>query len=461
MVIKRDLERLCVELFELNAIFKFKNFKINDYLARKIISSKYENSNLLDNKLVSKIGIPVKNSNYSKLFNLKIPKISTLLVISHFIINLTFKKSRKEKSIKNVYGFSLTSEQINFKNLKQLEYFLTVKLNLESNSRIYIQTKEPWRSRGTKNLKLTPFNPTSIILNSGVSRRKILVSFFFSVLKLYKNLNKYPVLELLGIENLIEAIALEFDCVTSSDILFTTQSQLLIQPPIFTTSTSNKLMLWYSENSRPIIKKHLPTQSNSFLDFLTIANIDKHLVWTEQYAQYLKDNYQVNAKAIGSMVFYLNNERVKKNTQNLLIFDVTPINHSTELNFYSEKALMEFLADIVKANSEISVPYDLQIKPKRKYQKIHSHLYINFVQNLIKNNNLKMLETNANLYDIIRDAKGVICIPYTSPALIANELNTPVIYYYPNSNFDMYEDLNNITLITNQHSLKSWLNANS
>ena len=61
---------------------------------------------------------------------------------------------------------------------------------------------------------------------------------------------------------------------------------------------------------------------------------------------------------------------------------------------------------------------------------------MDFISNLQQNNLIEVLRADINLYDLIGGVSLVIGIPFTSPIVLAKELNVPCIYYVPESASD-------------------------
>ena len=121
---------------------------------------------------------------------------------------------------------------------------------------------------------------------------------------------------------------------------------------------------------------------------------------------------------------------LKKSNQ-ILFFDITPLEDAE--GFYNEKMSLDTVNSLVNVIGTIKEKHDIAIellvKPKRKYSSISSKAYISRLKMLERQNNIKLLDPNSNLYKEISEVELVVCTPFTSPAIIARELNIPVCFF--------------------------------
>jgi polysaccharide biosynthesis PFTS motif protein len=214
--------------------------------------------------------------------------------------------------------------------------------------------------------------------------------------------------------------------------LSTTVSQNLIQPPMFHYfQETPKYMYWYSNNSIPIYN----SKSNKIegdLSYLKYAKIDKHYVWTKDFGNLIRKISGKKFQVCNPILFYPSKDI------GILIFDVIPFKRYNDVSYYSERNCMKFIDDIVKVHKAIGSNYDigpLILKPKREFIRAHSKTYAKQIKALNKLGVIKLENCNVNLLDLISRTKIVICMPLSSPALIAHRLGVPTCYYNPNSDF--------------------------
>ena len=191
-------------------------------------------------------------------------------------------------------------------------------------------------------------------------------------------------------------------------------------------------MFWYSTNWRPI-QKHTGSTVPEIISKDLDVFVDLHLVWDKFEIETLREYGIVKAKDFGSMLFYpAANARVLPKVLTVTFFDVTPFKDST--GFYSEQMairnILGLVTTIARLKESSGLQISLQIKPKRKYltahskySKAHSSEYVNLLHNLSQNGSLKQLPSDSNLYHIVGSSSLVLGTPFTSPVLIAKELD--------------------------------------
>lgn len=69
-----------------------------------------------------------------------------------------------------------------------------------------------------------------------------------------------------------------------------------------------------------------------------------------------------------------------------------------------------------------------RLKPKRRYSNLHAKDYISLVRELSDEGLLELVPASANLYQTVSESDFVLAFPFTSPALIAKELQRDAIY---------------------------------
>ena len=76
--------------------------------------------------------------------------------------------------------------------------------------------------------------------------------------------------------------------------------------------------------------------------------------------------------------------------------------------------------------------FEIQIKQKRQLdENIHVHSYLDQLKKLEMQNKIRIIPWDANPYEIISQSRLVISLPFTSIALVGNEMKVSSIYYYP------------------------------
>jgi polysaccharide biosynthesis PFTS motif protein len=396
-------------------------------------------------------------SKYIKFFSIYFPRFESLAVVLLFLSSLVF---RKKKTVRSIIAFeSLTPEQISrnghLKDLREFtEDIFSRTNNCHESTKEYnllVKSRKFYKFKKSENAQVIPYVASEIIKNSDLTTRQILIELIKVAKKLNKLVKIHSECELIGMENIIDIVSLKLNLLIPETILCTTPSQLTSLPLLFESSIPSKYMFWYSENSRPISIKIGQEVRNMQLDFLNINNFLHHFVWTESFGKYLEKNYRSEWTAMGPILFYNPDFKFGQEEIDLLIFDVTPFADAKEDEFYSEKNTLNFIRDLVQEARKLDLK--TAIKPKRNYTSLHSLNYIEYLEQLENEGKIICVNPNVNLFEIISKAHVVVCIPFTSPALIAKKLKKDVFYYFPNNS--LFADINGleVPLIQGQDQL--------
>ena len=240
--------------------------------------------------------------------------------------------------------------------------------------------------------------------------------------------------------------------------LFTTQSSETKLPPAFLSPNSaniKKVMFWYGTNTEPIssissVKKRHPNadQLNHF--------VNQHYVWDQFQCEVLTKKGIANVEVKGSILFIP--REVKKTSfgmPSLIYFDVTP--DARSIPPYTIKFCVSTLLGIISVCNEISkdtnIKIDIFVKPKRDYNKRAAKKYTNLLKQLQIQKKLKILDPKSDIYRLISSTDLTLGIVFTSPVLIAKELDKPGAFVALNGgNFS--ETHNEMKVISNLTELK-------
>lgn len=258
--------------------------------------------------------------------------------------------------------------------------------------------------------------------------------------------------------------------------LLTTQSGYRNLPFIFEyfQNSIDSFMIWYSANSVPIQYKN---QRHNRVQFTTeiykVLPIQNHLVWTTDHATYLESitPKEINVSVKGSLMFYVQKNQFTNKIFDVAVFDVSPY-ASTRLDeyqkipidlnsIYSEHYVIQFINDIVNTVNILSVGskrrLTVAIKYKRELNSLHSQRYKNLLREIEMMDNVTIIDSEANLYDLIYQSRSVIGFPFVSPSVIARELNVPVIYYSSNEIMASYKKFHGVQVVQNLKGLQLFL----
>ena len=411
--------------------------------------------------------------------NLKLMvRIAVLLVLL-----FTPKKLEKHKSVSLIYG--LSQEQIYFagSTTKLKEFLLSHKIELAENDLFYIENiRHGIVSNGSEKIRITRNIPTSIFhdfLNFG---DKLQIIFFVSqrLLKYLATLIKYPIVHHVAQAYVIDEVIFDYS-IRNRKIEFVdlvaTQSIITHIPYIFERDLQlgKRLMIWYSGNSVPIDyrDKNLERFRVSEKIYESMP-LDFHYVWSQSHKDYLDSVIKppIPVEVRGSLMFYLPQEEMIFNkVYDIVIFDVTPYESSFKSDFekisfsqnsiYSCYFVIKFLQEILWAKNEIERSFGIKLrialKPKRKYTPLHSRDYLAFLDNSSKNGLIEILEPELDLYKTISESRLSICYPFSSPAIIAKELEIPTAYFLSGNSIESNSIVDGIEFITDRTKLLDFI----
>jgi hypothetical protein len=361
-----------------------------------------------------------------------------LVIICLCITNFKLRK----KSISNVLVFSIPSNKItnielyNFFSEKRIsEHLASKNINILVNKKFNLFDRN--NHRNVRNTRYIPFYilRNNLSIKKNIHMQKVVIRNLFELVKVR---NCDPLL--LCFKELIFELALYKYADLSPETTFVyTQSNLRVLSPVSyvleNTFITKNIMIWYSTNSELIYKKKIKPfliQNN----YLSLDRIDCHLVWDEYAKTSMEKMTDKPIYSCGSLLFYPKPKiRIKKISPayKILIFDITPADSSTEEDFVNPIRAVNTIRDIINVTDDLksysNIPIEISIKPKRKYSKSHSNMYLKHLKNLVSRKKIVLLNHSLNLYEVVSEADLVICFPWTSPALIARELGVNVIYY--------------------------------
>ena len=255
------------------------------------------------------------------------------------------------------------------------------------------------------------------------------------------------------------------------DFVVTNSTLSKLPQVIFSNLVGKSVMMWYSTNSRPIALRGQKGNLTWNPEILR-KNIDEHLVWTKFDVEFLCSLGLDNAIEVGSILFLPKVQKFKQSQKYLITyFDITPLSPHGEgrlgitTNFYSEKSAISDLESILKLSEYLQREFrdfvKVRIKPKRKYSTHHSKAYITLLKNAVTEKKIELLPTSENLYKVVSESDLVIGPPWTSPVILAQEVNSDSVFYSINrSDWDLPSKYCGITFIDTAKKLEEYVEFN-
>ena len=411
--------------------------------------------------------------------NLKLMVRIAVLLILLFIP----KKLEKHRDISLIYGLSF--EQIYFEGstTRLTEFLLSKKLGLAKNDLFYLENpRHSILSNRSGKIRICRNIPTSIFHDFLNFRDKFQVIYLIShrMLMYLAILFKYPVVHHTAQAYVLDEVI--FDYLNRNKKiklvdLVATPSVITRIPYIFERNLNfgKRLMIWYSANSVPINYRNKDlVRFHPNEKIYECMPLDLHYVWNKTHKDYLDSviDPPMLVEVCGSLMFYLPQEEIAvAKVYDIVIFDVTPYEPTFKDGFdkipfsqnsiYNESTATEFLQDLLWAKHEIEERFGvnlvLALKPKRKYTPLHSRGYLAFLDHLSKNGLITILTPEIDLYKTIGKSKMSISYPFTSPAIIAMELNIPTAYFLANKSIESNALIDGIEFITDRTKLLDFI----
>lgn len=407
-----------------------------------------------------------------------------LVLIFFLQVNLTFaflsNRSKKQNSrIKPSFIYSLTPEQIlSNGRTDALKEFLSEPRfgRLFLGKHIIIESKQLFRFFGQnihKDAEIV-FDTSIWIAKNRLSRRIVLRVIKESLSKLFHVLKSGKLEEIQILREIVidEPIWRHYLNEVGRTEVVTTQSHFLRLPYPFYIDAKDKIarsMLWYSTNSTAIQNKK--TGSVFDPEHYRLEYIDIHFVWTVEHKKYLaRYNPSAEIISVGSILFKPRkkiHDRVDIEKNSIVIFDVTPFNGLGVEVFYTSEILTDFVQDLVdtfRSNTN-TMSAQILLKPKREYGKklrgkiSPSNDYLDFVNGLNQDKVIEILRAETDLYQLVGKSSLVVGIPFTSPVILAEEMNIACFYYVPDSakNWEISKRQDGIAVITGRKELRAFI----
>jgi polysaccharide biosynthesis PFTS motif protein len=321
------------------------------------------------------------------------------------------------------------------------------------------------------------FDTSIWIAKNGLTRRIILRVIKESVSKLMQVIrngkrDEFQALRELVVDEPVWRYYLKESLQTNEINIVTTQSQFLRLPYAFYIDAKDRVvtsMLWYSTNSNVI--QNRKTQALFDPEHFRFDSIRNHFVWTsEQKLSLLQYNPTANIVVTGSILFRPR-KNVEKSIQNLnrniVIFDVTPFDGLDVQVLYNSEVMTDFIEDLVNTFSSHSNTNSARVllKPKREYgTKLrgglsHSTQYMGLIDKMESLKSLEILKPDVDLYQLVGNADLVVGIPFTSPVVLAKELNVPSFFYVPESarDWDIAASQDGVEVINGRNQLEIFI----
>ena len=372
------------------------------------------------------------------------------------------KKRSITRTLPSVCVMSLSQDQLfRGKTRESLVSFFFESRFKNPTGDILIETKS-LRAFQLSSRTFQPSIPIYFFLrNLGQSQRIAVLDLFNSAVKTLTKNSLHKKANLKTLYFLFE-LSVWFTIKAEKITLITTQSTMRNLPVAFkipTTSFTRK-MFWYSTNSQPIKKKGIALEKPIFSESLK-QDIDMHYVWDLDSKEFLNSDGVGRVSAVGPILFIRpQTVDLEEPGFNLAYFDVTPFEYPD--SYYTVERMCTNLSKLVEVLSRINAEsyprINLLVKPKREMTGSHSRQYVQLLKNFKKEEKLRIVSPETNLYGFISSVNCVIGIPFTSPVVVGRELKIPSIYMdVHKDDFHLPSTQNGFSVISDEMQLTTWL----
>lgn len=402
-------------------------------------------------------------------------QISLSLLVLTALVFFAFTPRLFYSKVNKIYLFYAATQEQVYRNgsTNPLETFLrSDHLNLikgEETILVELRKKRIFQKSQSRNLVVTR-SASLYLYRHALTFPEKFILLFQSVARFFSILVKKDRLRTLGVilpEILID-IPVSLLCVKRSLISgqIRTESNNLIQPVFFFSRNPETLnyVIWTSSNSIPVRPNNL--YHDLFDDSIFFQqDIDHNFVWTDSHKLFLRNYTSAQIWVKGPMLLYpgtLDGRETDASYFEVQVFDVTPYSSPLYLSsMYSSESMKNFLSSILDVCQEFAISSSestlVTLKPKRSFYDAHDDNYLRFITQRVDSGDLRLLDPSLDLYGLISKADFVICIPFTSPAIIAKSLGVPVCYFFSNVDFSLDSHVDGIPVVDSAAELLSLL----
>ena len=163
-----------------------------------------------------------------------------------------------------------------------------------------------------------------------------------------------------------------------------------------------------------------------------------YLVWDNWQADFVRMcvGNDCEISIVGSIWFQSSSvEHTNFGDTCIAVFDITPHRKSRYISlgvaneFYTPDVINPFLQQV--SNAIFQQGFFMHWKRKRNVGRVAHPLYLKMVDQLGKNNHVRLIDPDISAIRVIEASDAVISMPFTSTALIAKEMGKPSIYFDP------------------------------
>ena len=189
-----------------------------------------------------------------------------------------------------------------------------------------------------------------------------------------------------------------------------------------------------------------------------------YFVWDEIQAEFIRDLGVMGPMNIVGPTGFADSPAVLEPCVKpyVVVFDITPQRRLSLANrgiphpYYNDEVWCDFMSEVQAALTQSN--FSLVFKKKREIGRVATARSRNTVEQWSRRADVVIVDPDVAPQRLIRDAAGVISMPFTSTALIAQSMGKPTIFYDPRGVLVQERRLaHNVEVIGSRTDLDRWL----
>jgi polysaccharide biosynthesis PFTS motif protein len=220
---------------------------------------------------------------------------------------------------------------------------------------------------------------------------------------------------------------------------------------------SKIILYFYSTNDQKLVYN---SKKAKFQNHYLFLNWPNYLVWDEAQKNFLNKLQIKNNIDIVGPIWFENSTASNYFKKTITVFDVGIIrpaiytSYCFDFEYYIYSNISNFYYEIIKLAKIKNIKINVKVK---KINSSTSKRYISLINKLSNEPNIMVFE-DVRVFDIIKNSKLVIGLPFTSPTVIAQNLGVKCIFFDPSGLLDKNNSPNRkIFIAQSSEELKLWI----
>jgi polysaccharide biosynthesis PFTS motif protein len=220
---------------------------------------------------------------------------------------------------------------------------------------------------------------------------------------------------------------------------------------------SKIILYFYSTNCEKIFTN---SKKNKFINDYLLLNWPNYLVWDETQKNFLNKLQIKNKIDVVGPIWFAHSKVNNYYKNAITLFDVSVLrpavyaSYCNDFEYYIYSNIENFYNEIIKLAKTKNININIKVK---RFDSDISKRYLNLINKLSKEPNIRVLE-DVSVYDIVKNSKLVISLPFTSPTVVAQNLGVRCIFFDPSGLVDKNNSPNRkIFIAQSLEELKLWI----